>query len=190
MNYSTIFSRGWFQPLNFPMRSALAERLARLATAPFNVVRILARAEESIVAYPILAHYQQLDDPTLVLVARTKSQAHLLAISQRQLVNEAVSDVLVERGNTQVLRNLARNSGAKFSQSCLASLINRSANDDILAVAIGERTDVPHHFLTNLLGLASEMVQTKFSAENVRREFSTFEPCFLFSSSEAALVAI
>jgi uncharacterized protein (DUF2336 family) len=174
--------------VEYPARSALAEGLARVTTAPPNVTKLLAKDEESIVAHPILAHLQ-LEDPTLIAVARTKSQAHLLAISQRQLVNEAVSDVLVERGNTQVIRNLARNSGARFSQSGLASLINRSANDDILAVAIAERADVPHHFLTNLLGLASELVQTKFSADNVRREFSTFEPCFLFSSGEAALLA-
>ena len=165
--FDDLFTR-LVSALDFPVRSAIAERLARVPTAPFNVIRMLARAEESIVAYPILAHHPQLDDATLILVARTKSQAHLLAISQRKLVNEAVSDVVVERGNTQVIRNLARNSGVRFSQSGLASLINRSANDDILAVAIGERTDVPHHFLTNLLGIASEVGPNKI----LRRERS------------------
>jgi uncharacterized protein (DUF2336 family) len=171
-------------------KSALAERLARVANAPFNVVRMLASDNDIKVAHPILAHSLQLDDATLVLSARTKSQAHLLAISQRQSVSEAVTDVLVERGNKPVVHCLAGNPGAKFSEGGFALLVNCSANDDTLAIAIGSRADVPPHILSNLLEMASEMVQMKFTAENVRREFSIFEPRFSFFGNEAPLLVV
>ena len=63
----------------------------------------------------MLARSEQLDEATLIENARSKSQDHLLAISQRRVLAEAVTDVLVDRGNSQVALSTARNPGAKFS---------------------------------------------------------------------------
>ena len=57
-----------------------------------------------------------LDDETLIAGARTKSQEHLLAISRRKLLSEGVTDVLVERGNQEVVVSTAGNFGARFSE--------------------------------------------------------------------------
>src|ERR1700733_12371414 len=78
-------------------RSLLAQRLAPIANAPVNIMRILASDDEIKVAYPVLAQSERLDEATLVLSARSKGQEHLLAISQRKALSEIITDVLVER---------------------------------------------------------------------------------------------
>jgi len=147
------------------VRSLLAHRLAPIPNAPSNITRILANDDEIRVAYPILAQSERLDDEALVQTARTKSQEHLLAISRRKSLGEIVTDVLVERGNQQVVLSTAKNSGARFSDSGLALLVRRSNGDDVLASYVGVRPDLPHDLFLTLLATASEMVRSKLTAE-------------------------
>jgi len=67
------------------------------------------------VAGPVLRESGRLDAKTLVANARTKSQPHLLAISKRKSLEDAVTDVLVTRGNREVVNSVANNNGARFS---------------------------------------------------------------------------
>jgi hypothetical protein len=118
-------------------RAAFGGRLATIANAPPKVSCALALDNSIEVAGPLLAHSDQLDDETLIIGAKTKSQEHLLAISQRKLLNEGVTDILVERGNQQVAVRTAGNSGAQFSDSGYSILITRSETDDELALRFG-----------------------------------------------------
>jgi uncharacterized protein (DUF2336 family) len=147
-------------------RASLAQRLAPVAKAPVHITRILASDDEISVASPILLQSERLDDVTLVEKARTKSQDHLLAISGRKSLSENVTDVLVERGNQQVLLSTAKNPGARFSEAGFAVLVKRSDGDDALATCVGGRPDIPHHLFLVLLATASEMVRAKLIAEN------------------------
>ena len=63
------------------------------------------------VAGTVLVNSQQLSDDDLVENAKTKSQQHLLCIAQRLKLSEAVTDVLVDRGDNKVVRTVARNRG-------------------------------------------------------------------------------
>src|ERR687888_282456 len=65
--------------------------------------------DEIEVAGPVLRESERLDNEALVANASTKSQAHLLAISQRRSIAENVTDVLVRRGNQEVVNSVARN---------------------------------------------------------------------------------
>ena len=49
------------------------------------------------------------DDDALIETARNKSQAHLLAISLRRVLSGAVTDVLVLRGNDEVIQSTVNN---------------------------------------------------------------------------------
>src|SRR6185295_14656311 len=51
----------------------------------------------------------------VVELAQTKGQAHLAAIAGRSGIGEAITDVLVRRGDTDVVRNVAHNQTAKLS---------------------------------------------------------------------------
>jgi uncharacterized protein (DUF2336 family) len=147
-------------------RAKLAHRLASIPNAPVNVVRALAFDDDIEVAQPVLRESQRLDEPALVANARSKSQLHLFAISQRQALSEAITDVLVERGDREVVHSVAKNRGARFSDAGFRMLINRSAGDDDLATAMGQRADIPRPLFLILLEKASITVRARLSAEN------------------------
>jgi uncharacterized protein (DUF2336 family) len=96
-------------------RAELAERLARFDSAPANIIRKLAFDDAIEVAGPVLRNSLQLDSDTLVANAQAKGQPHLLAISRRKFIDEAVTDVLVKRGNRDVVNSVASNRGARLS---------------------------------------------------------------------------
>ena len=110
-------------------RAKLAKRLAYTDNAPINVVKKLAFDDSIDVAGPVLRHSERIDSKTLVANARTKSQAHLLAISKRSSVPAVVTDELVTRGNREVVHSVAANNGARFSDFGFLHMIRRSEGD-------------------------------------------------------------
>ncbi len=133
--------------------------LAQHPNAPAKTSRILALDDEIAVAGPILVHSQRLDEATLVEGAQTKSQDHLLAIAERNSISEAVTDVLLERGNTEVVVSAAGNAGAKFSEYGCSKLITRSSENSAIALRAWIRPDIPRHHLLRLFASATEAVQ-------------------------------
>ena len=77
-----------------------------------------------------------------------------------------ITDVLVERGNKQVVLSTAKNCRARFSQAGFCRLVKRSDGDDALAECVGSRPDIPRPLLLALLETASELVRSKLIAEN------------------------
>jgi Uncharacterised protein conserved in bacteria (DUF2336) len=146
-------------------RARLAERLARSNNAPVNVINELASHDSVAVAGPVLTHSERLDVRALVANASTKSQQHLLAISKRSNLCEAVTDVLVTRGDREVVNSVAANRGAKFSEYGFLQLLKRSENDTILAEIVGSRTDIPRHIFQQLIAKASAEVKRKLESE-------------------------
>jgi len=116
-------------------RAKLSSRIARIANAPPGLVRDLARDHDIRVAQPVLRHSPRLDDRWLSETASTHSQQHLLAISQRGALSEAITEVLVERGDREVVRSVAQNSGARFSSAAFRTLVERSVGDEVSRLA-------------------------------------------------------
>jgi uncharacterized protein (DUF2336 family) len=147
-------------------RAKLSHRLAAIANAPANVIHMLAFDDDIDVAQTVLQQSERLDDPTLVVSATTKSQQHLFAISRRRSLSEAVTDVLVERGDRDVVHSVVKNAGARFSDAGFRMLVDRSTGDDDLATIVGKRSDIPRpHFLV-LLEKASSAVRALLASEN------------------------
>jgi uncharacterized protein (DUF2336 family) len=142
----------------------LSERLAPVDNAPVEVVRRLARDDEIKVAGPVLTASKRLTTTDLSEIARTKSQDHLLAISGRDELEEEVTDVLVERGNREVVHKLASNSGVHFSEAGHGLLVKKAEGDDTLAEKVGLRLDIPLRLLRELLSRATEAVRSKLLA--------------------------
>jgi uncharacterized protein (DUF2336 family) len=145
-------------------RAAFGERLATIANAPPKISCALALDDSIEVAGPLLTHSEKLDEKTLIAGAKTKSQQHLLAISQRKMLSENVTDVLVERGDQQVVVNTAANSGAQFSPFGYSTLITRSEANDELALTVWARPEIPRDYLLTLFEAASEAVRLKLEA--------------------------
>jgi uncharacterized protein (DUF2336 family) len=147
-------------------RAKLSIRLADVPTAPAGVVRMLAFDDDIDVARPVLKDSERLTDPDLVANASSKSQQHLAAISERKTLSEAVTDVLVSRGNRDVVHSVVRNAGARFSDAAFRTLVKRSSGDDTLAMHVGARPDLPRQHFLRLLEQASATVRSRLAAEN------------------------
>jgi uncharacterized protein (DUF2336 family) len=152
-----------------PARAQMAERLAGIANAPPTIIRALALDGSIDVAGPVLARSDRVDEETLVISAKTKSQDHLLAISRRGVLGEAVTDVLVERGNPAVAISVAENPGARFSEFGYTTLVARSEGDEELAVRVWLRPEMPRQHVLKLLATASAAVQRRLEAADRRK---------------------
>jgi uncharacterized protein (DUF2336 family) len=133
----------------------LSASLSGSSFAPRQVVRQLAHRHEASIAVPVLTRSSRLSDDELIEIAKTRSQQHLLAISGRSMLNEAVTDVLLERGDQGVSRKLAANTGARFSQSGYSTLAEKASGDETLAETLGLRPDFPIKTLRELLSKAT-----------------------------------
>lgn len=153
------------QKIEVSARALLATRLAPNAAAPRRIVHRLAFDEAILVAAPILTQSAGLDDDALAEIARSRSQEHLMAISRRAALSSQVTDVLVERGNDDVVESTVLNKGARFSDDGFQRLVRRADMRDDLALKIGRRSDLPRHHLLILMARASETVGARLRAE-------------------------
>jgi len=136
----------------------LSRRLASIENSPVNVVQRLARHDQIEVAGPVLEK-SDLADVDLVEIAYTKSQAHLAAIAGRSRINPVVADVLVRRGNSEVVMKVAANKGAAFSHSGFTDLVQRALDNATLAEKVSGRDDVPPELYEFLVLRATENVK-------------------------------
>jgi uncharacterized protein (DUF2336 family) len=146
---------------------ALAElsgKLAVVANAPNAIIQRFARDDEISIAGPVLSHSVRLSESDLIEIAKSKGQKHLGAISERVQLGAAVTDILVERGDTTVVRTLSRNHGAAFSSAGFNALAKRAETDGELAINLGGRVDVPPAVLRELVQKATDAVRTRLMA--------------------------
>jgi Uncharacterized protein conserved in bacteria len=146
-------------------RTQLAERLARFDRAPVNIIHKLAFDDEIEVAGPVLRESKRLEPYALVANVCTKSQTHMLAISERKSIEESVTDVLVTRGDQEVVKSVARNNGARLSDFGFLHMITRAEGDSILAEHLGLRQDIPRHVFQQLIAKASDDVRKRLERE-------------------------
>jgi uncharacterized protein (DUF2336 family) len=153
------------QEIETTVRARLARRLARSDNAPVKVINKLAFDDSIEVAGPVLRESSRLDAKTLVANARSKSQQHLLAISQRKSIDSEVTDVLVTRGNREVVRSVATNTGARLSDFGILHMVRRSESDSILIEEMGRRKDIPRHLFQQLIAKASDNAKKRLGIE-------------------------
>ena len=145
-------------------RAEFGKRIAPISFAPAGVIQQLAWDDEIAVAGHVLTHSGQLRTSTLVEIASNKGQGHLLAISGRSDLPEAVTDVIVDRGERKVIRKLATNASARFSEAGYSGIVKRAEADDELTEILGLRVDLPIKFLRDLLRRASAAVRDRLAA--------------------------
>ncbi|MEJ2623113.1 MAG: DUF2336 domain-containing protein [Pseudolabrys sp.] len=153
-------------------RAELATRLAPVENAPPVTIRQLAQDDAIEVAEPVLRQSPRLTEQNLLRLAGDQrrngqdSQVRLLAISKRATLSENVSDVLVTRGDREVVLSIAGNASARFSESGYGTLVNRSIDDDVLAACVGSRKDIPREHFQTLISKASRVVFEKLVVAN------------------------
>jgi uncharacterized protein (DUF2336 family) len=142
-------------------RAELAERLSLVANAPRALVGQLARESEILVAAPILRRSPVIDEQALLEIARLKGQGHLLAMSERARLLSDLTDVIISRGDRDVVRRAAGNAGAVFSNDGYSELIKRSGKDGVLTLTVGQRADLSDTRLKELLAGSIDAVRRR-----------------------------
>jgi uncharacterized protein (DUF2336 family) len=142
-------------------RADLAERLSQLANAPRGLVGQLAREDEIGIAGPLLRRSPVIDEQALIEIARVKGQEHLLAMTERPVLSPGLTDVIIRRGDRDVVRRTAKNAGAAFSQSGYSALIKRAGQDGVLTLAVGQRDDLSDQHLKDLLAGSIDVIRRR-----------------------------
>lgn len=125
------------------MLAPLSMILCGQTSAPREVLRLLARHEDATVAAPILLKSETLSTSDLVEIANHRGRQHLLAISGRKSLDEALTDALLKRGDMPVYCALARNAGARLSDQGRLKLAAAAERDGDIADALGTRASMP-----------------------------------------------
>ncbi len=75
-----------------------------------------------------------------------------------------MTDVLIERGDRETVHRLARNAGARLSETGFSTLVRNAETDESLAEKLGLRLDIPLRLLRDLLSKATEAVRSRLLA--------------------------
>lgn len=142
----------------------LSRCLAPIDSSPIEVIRQLARHGSIEVAGPVLTQSRRLTAGDLVEIAAAASQAHLMAISGRFELAEAVTDVLLSRGDEEVVFKLATNPSARFSKSGYEILVQDAETSDQLTETVALRLDIPPDLRRELLQRATDSVRSRILA--------------------------
>jgi uncharacterized protein (DUF2336 family) len=146
-------------------RLELSEKFSELSKAPRKVIRSLAFDLDGTIAKPVLERSSRLDEDDLVMIARARGQDHLLAISKRGSLSERVTDVLVHRGDRVVVRSVAENEGARFSNDGFVQLLDKAREDTSLQESLQARGDLPPQHMVRLVEIAREHVRRNLESE-------------------------
>ncbi|MDJ0948139.1 MAG: DUF2336 domain-containing protein [Alphaproteobacteria bacterium] len=136
------------------VKAALADRLADVPQAPRGLILALAN-DEFRVAYPILKRSSLLQDPDLIEIIHHRTRQHMLSIAMRDEVSEAVSDELVERGDTSVVRTLLENTGAHISEPALEFLVEQSQTIGAYREPLVRREELPADLAARMYAVVS-----------------------------------
>lgn len=148
----------------------LSDRLAAAEMAPAGIIRRLASDNAIEIAGPVLTQSRMLTDEDLSEIARAKGQDHLLAVSGRECISSAVTDILIERGGSSVMRSLAGNAGATISDHGYSRLIDKAKDDEVLGEIIASRNDISLPGLRRLLIRATKEACVRL-LQKVKPEF-------------------
>jgi uncharacterized protein (DUF2336 family) len=133
----------------------LSKAVARSGLMLPKAVRQFAFHEDASLADPVLKTAGCILDDDLAELAETRGQQQLSAISSRTNLSESITSKLVMRGSAAVHVNLARNSGARLTERSFAVLLKLAERNELLAQALGSRSDLPETLVRKFLALAT-----------------------------------
>ena len=162
------------------VRAELAERFAAQTDAPRRLIRRLAEDGSDAVAAPVLAASPVLDQDDLMKAVREGGQERLRAVSSRPSVSEALSSVIVERGDDETLGALLRNDGARLSRASSEAAVDRARANPALHEAVVNRASLPPDLLNEMYFVVEARLRQQILEQNAR-----LDPALLENALEA-----
>ena len=168
------------------VRAELARKLSTANRAPLGLLRKLA-VDNIEVAETILRRSNSLSEDDLLHVVSTQGQDHLRAVSKREAVSEALSGVIVDRGDDQTLHTLLSNDGARLSRSTSEQVVTRAqANKDLHEVVVA-RKDLPIDLKNEMYFVVEARLRERILAENARTDPALIEAALATGRNSVAI---
>ncbi len=137
-------------------------------------------------ALPILTNANLLSEADLIDIARTQGQPHLRAVSARSGLTEAVSDVIVERGDDETLGVLVRNDRAVLSRWANETVVERAAANPALQAAVVKRSSLPLDLLNEMYFVVEGRLREHILARNASADPQLVEAALASARSRLA----
>src|SRR5215475_13013164 len=131
------------------VRAQIAKLVAS-SLSPFSHTAHRFALDDIEVARPILENYEGLSEDTLLTVVGQKSQDHMMAVTRRRRISEAVSQALVERGDDAVVTSLLTNEKAEIGAVAYDMVAKRAETSSVLQAPLVRRAGVPLELLNDL----------------------------------------
>lgn len=125
-------------------------RLIASSLSPFSRSAQRFAMDDIEVARPILEQSEALTEDTLLQVVNQKSQDHMMAVTRRRRISEAVSHALVERGDDAVVTSLLTNQRAEIGTEAYGMVAKRAETSPVLQAPLVRRSGVPIELLNDL----------------------------------------
>lgn len=145
----------------------ISTRMAPVPNAPTGLIKRLANDSEIAVAGPVLSQSPRLSESDLCEIARAKGNTHLLAISARKHLTSPVTDILIDRGDDDVARNVATNETAQLTERGVSRLMERAKADETMSAGLRMRSALQPHGIQNAAaktGTRSQAMLAKIAA--------------------------
>jgi uncharacterized protein (DUF2336 family) len=140
------------------VRQALAEEVAASPNLPWEIANTLAR-DDIDVARPILEASPVLADKDLIDIVRTHALQYALAVAGRERLSPEVAETLVEVGSVEVIRRLAGNSGADFSEKTVRQILADHFDDGEVRDRLVRRPALPYELVQRLVAEVGERLE-------------------------------
>ena len=143
--------------LDSQARQGYADEVAAEPNLPRSVANALAGDADGEVARLVLRLSPVLTDRDLAAIALNQSQEHLAAMAERVRLSEKITDILVERGDSSVLKTVGGNEGAAFSDEGFERLLDRGREAATIPLAVAVRSDLSDVRAERVLRVLAEL---------------------------------
>ena len=146
-------------------RPSVSDKLCESDRLPHDLALQLASDADIAVARPILSRSPVLTENDILQLALASSDDHLEAIATRPTLSSRVTDVLIDRGSTRVLRTVSGNAGAEVSERGMQRLVASARHDHELCQSLADRGDLSPAVLEQLEVIVCERVAEQGAME-------------------------
>jgi uncharacterized protein (DUF2336 family) len=147
------------------VRKALAEAVATSSEVPPSIVRRLA-TDAIEVAEPVLRQSPLLTDQDLIEIVRTNAMQYALAVAGRSQVSEAVSEVLVDTGESSVVARLVGNVGARLKEETLRRVVAEFGREREVQERLVRRPELSFELVDRLVRAIAERLEWELVANH------------------------
>lgn len=137
------------------VRQALAQELKACPYLPHELANLMAHDVEQ-VAVPVLQFSAVLTDADLIDIVQTLNRSKQRAVAKRSRVSAAVSAALVDHGDSEVVIELLRNTGATIEEPALIQAVQKHGNDEQVMRPLVDRAELPLTVAERLVTKVSE----------------------------------